>query len=176
MQSEVKFAGFGGQGIMMIGKLLAHAAMQAGLEVAWIPSYGPEMRGGTAYCTVVTSDRPIGSPIVQNPQHLVAMNRPSLEKFAPTVKPGGVIFINGSLISIDSGRNDVDEFSLPVIDIAKALGNVKVANIVALGAFAARSKLVDFDLLKDSVKDEFAAKQKLVPINLEALEKGRQAA
>ena len=97
MQSEVKFAGFGGQGIMLIGKILAHAAMQEGLEVVWIPSYGPEMRGGTAYCTVVASDRPIGSPIIRNPQHLVAMNRPSLEKFAPTVKSGGVIFINGSL-------------------------------------------------------------------------------
>lgn len=176
MQSEVKFAGFGGQGIMLIGKILAHAEMQAGSEVVWIPSYGPEMRGGTAYCTVVTSDRPIGSPIIQNPQHLVAMNRPSLEKFAPTVKPGGVIFINGSLISIHSGRNDVDEFSVPIIDIARDLGNVKVANIVALGAFVARSKIVDFDLLKDSVKDEFTGKKKLIPINLEALEKGRQAA
>jgi 2-oxoglutarate ferredoxin oxidoreductase subunit gamma len=176
MQSEVKFAGFGGQGIMLIGKILAHAAMQAGSEVVWIPSYGPEMRGGTAYCTVVASDRPIGSPIIQNPQHLVAMNRPSLEKFAPAVKPGGVIFINGSLISIRSGRNDVDEYSVPIIDIARDLGNVKVANIVALGSFVARSKIVDFDLLKDSVKDEFAAKKKLIPINLEALEQGRQAA
>jgi 2-oxoglutarate ferredoxin oxidoreductase subunit gamma len=176
MQSEVKFAGFGGQGIMLMGKILAHAEMQAGSEVVWIPSYGPEMRGGTAYCTVVTSDRPIGSPIIQNPQHLVAMNRPSLEKFAPAVKPGGVIFINGSLITIHSGRNDVDEFSAPIIEIAKDLGNVKVANIVALGAFVARSKIVDFELLKDSVRDEFAGKKKLIPINLEALEKGRQAA
>jgi 2-oxoglutarate ferredoxin oxidoreductase subunit gamma len=161
---------------MLIGKILAHAEMQAGSEVVWIPSYGPEMRGGTAYCTVVTSDRPIGSPIIQNPQHLVAMNRPSLEKFAPAVKPGGVIFINGSLITIHSGRNDVDEFSAPIIEIAKDLGNVKVANIVALGAFVARSKIVDFELLKDSVRDEFAGKKKLIPINLEALEKGRQAA
>lgn len=176
MQSEVKFAGFGGQGIMLIGKILAHAEMQAGSEVVWIPSYGPEMRGGTAYCTVVSSDRSIGSPIIQNPQHLVAMNRPSLEKFAPAVKPGGVIFINSSLISIHSGRNDVDEFSVPIIGIAKDLGNVKVANIVALGAFVARSKIVDFDLLKDSVRDEFSGKRKLIPINLEALEKGRQAA
>lgn len=176
MQSEVKFAGFGGQGIMLMGKLLAHAAMQAGFEVAWIPSYGPEMRGGTAYCTVVTSDRPIGSPIVQNPQHLVAMNRPSLEKFALTVKPGGVIFINGSLISIDSGRNDVDEFSVSIIDIARDLGNVKAANIVALGAFVARSKIVDFDLLKDSIRYEFAGKKKLIAINLEALEKGSELA
>ncbi len=85
MQSEVKFAGFGGQGILLSGKILAHAAMEEGLEVAWVPSYGPEMRGGTAYCTVVISDRPIGSPIIKNPLHLIAMNRPSLEKFAPDV-------------------------------------------------------------------------------------------
>ena len=82
MQSEVQFAGFGGQGIMLMGQIMAQAAMHQGYEVVWIPSYGPEMRGGTAYCTVVISDRPIGSPIIRNPKHLVAMNRPSLEKFA----------------------------------------------------------------------------------------------
>ena len=100
MQSEVKFAGFGGQGILLSGKILAHAAMEEGLEVAWVPSYGPEMRGGTAYCTVVISDRPIGSPIIKNPLHLIAMNRPSLEKFAPDVKPHGMVLINSSLIPI----------------------------------------------------------------------------
>jgi len=176
MQSEVKFAGFGGQGIMLIGKILAHAAMQDGYEVVWIPSYGPEMRGGTAYCTVVASDQPIGSPIIRNPRHLVAMNRPSLEKFAPTVKTGGVIFINGSLIDIGSGRNDVDEFKVPIIEIAKGLGNPKVANIVALGAFAGRSNIVNFNVIRDAVKEEFAGKKKLIPINLEALEEGRKAA
>jgi len=95
MQTEVQFAGFGGQGIMVMGKILAHAAMEEGLEVSWVPSYGPEMRGGTAYCTVVVSDVPIGSPVIKNPTHLVAMNRPSLEKFSGCIKPGGVIFING---------------------------------------------------------------------------------
>jgi 2-oxoglutarate ferredoxin oxidoreductase subunit gamma len=176
MQTEVKFAGFGGQGIMMIGKILAQAAMQAGSKVVWIPSYGPEMRGGTAYCTVVMSDRSIGSPIIQNPQHLVAMNRPSLEKFASTVKTGGIIFINSSLISIHSGRPDVDEFVVPIIDIAKEIGNAKVSNIVALGAFVARSKIVDFELVKGAVKEEFADKKKLIPMNLEALKKGWQTA
>ena len=107
MQSEIQFAGFGGQGIMVMGQILAQAAMAGGFEVVWIPSYGPEMRGGTAYCTVVISDRLIGSPIIRNPGHLVAMNRPSLEKFASTVKSGGVIFINSSIISIDAGREDV---------------------------------------------------------------------
>ena len=176
MQSEVQFAGFGGQGIMLMGQILAQAAMQAGFEVVWIPSYGPEMRGGTAYCTVVISDRPIGSPIIRNPKHLVAMNRPSLEKFAATVKPGGIIFINSSIISIEAGRDDVDVLKVPIIEIAKDLGNPKVANIVALGAFAARSHIVDFNAIRDSVKEEFAGKQKLIPINLKALEEGRKTA
>lgn len=106
---------------------------------------------GTAYCMVVISDRPIGSPIIKNPRHLVAMNLPSLEKFAPLVKPRGVVLINSSLISIRAGRNDVDEMVIPVTDIAKDLGNVKVANIVALAAFVARSRIVDFDLLREAV-------------------------
>jgi 2-oxoglutarate ferredoxin oxidoreductase subunit gamma len=176
MQSEVMFAGFGGQGILLSAKILAQAAMTAGHEVAWIPSYGPEMRGGTAYCTVVISDRPIGSPIIRNPLHLVAMNRPSLEKFAPVVKPGGVILINSSLIPIGAGRDDVDAISIPVTDIANDLGSVRSANIVALAAFAARSKLVDKELLKTCVKKEFSKKEKLIPVNMKAVDAGFKAA
>ncbi|MCG6910798.1 MAG: 2-oxoacid:acceptor oxidoreductase family protein [Deltaproteobacteria bacterium] len=176
MQNEVQFAGFGGQGIMLIGKILAHAAMEEGFEVSWVPSYGPEMRGGTAYCTVVISDQPIGSPVIRNPRHLVAMNRPSLEKFAPAVKPGGTVFINGSLISVDSGRDDVDELIVPVVEIAKELGNVKAANIIALAAFVARSGVVSIEALKASVAEEFAHKQKLIPLNMKAIEAGIEAA
>jgi 2-oxoglutarate ferredoxin oxidoreductase subunit gamma len=176
MQSEVQFAGFGGQGVMLMGQILALAAMQEGHEVVWIPSYGPEMRGGTAYCTVVISDRPVGSPIIRNPRHLVAMNRPSLEKFAPSVKKGGVIFINASIIPIGSGRSDVDELRVPIIELAKELGSVKAANIVALAAFVARSRIVGFEALTEAVKDKFAEKPKLIPLNLKALEAGRKAA
>lgn len=176
MQSEVMFAGFGGQGILLSGKILAQTAMKKGFEVAWIPSYGPEMRGGTAYCTVVISDRPIGSPIIKNPMHLVAMNRPSLEKFASVVKSKGVVLVNSSLIPVRAGRDDVDEIVVPVTDIANELGSVKAANIVALGAFVARSKIVEFDLLKETVKEEFAKKEKFIPLNMEALERGKQAA
>jgi 2-oxoglutarate ferredoxin oxidoreductase subunit gamma len=176
MQSEVQFAGFGGQGIMLMGQILAQGAMEEGQEVVWIPSYGPEMRGGTAYCTVVTSDKTIGSPIIRNPLHLVAMNRPSLEKFAPAVKPGGVIFINGSLISIEAGRNDVDVLRVPIIEIAKELGNVKAANMVALAAFVARSKVIDFETLEKAVRAKFAKKEKLIPLNMKALEAGKKAA
>lgn len=176
MQSEVMFAGFGGQGILLIGKILAHTAMEEGYEVAWVPSYGPEMRGGTAYCTVVISDRPIGSPIIKNPMHLIAMNRPSLEKFASIVKPGGVILINSSLIPINSGRSDVDELLVPANDIAADIGNVRAANIVALAAFVARSKVVNFDLMRESVKKEFAKKAKFIPLNMEAIDRGKKAA
>ena len=176
MQIEVQFAGFGGQGIMLMGQILAEAALQQGHEVVWIPSYGPEMRGGTAYCTVVISDRPIGSPIIRNPKHLVAMNRPSLEKFAPSVKSGGTIFIIGSIISIVAGRADVVVIKVPIIEIAKELGNVRTANIIALAAFVSRSQVVDFEQLRESVKAKFANKEKLIPINMKALEEGRKAA
>lgn len=176
MQSEVMFAGFGGQGILSGAKILAHAAMEEGYEVVWIPSYGPEMRGGTAYCMVVVSDQPIGSPIIRDPKHLVAMNRPSLEKFAPFVKPEGVILINGSLISIRSGRKDVDEVVLPVNEIAQETGSVRSANIVALAAFVTRSGILDPDTVREAVRKEFERKAKLIPINLEAFDRGCSAA
>jgi 2-oxoglutarate ferredoxin oxidoreductase subunit gamma len=168
MQSEVMFAGFGGQGILLSAKILAHAAMEEDREVAWV-------RGGTAYCTVVVSDRLIGSPIIRNPMHLVAMNRPSLEKFAAQVKPGGVILVNSSLIDIGSGRNDVDELRVPVNDIAVALGSVRSANIVALAAFVARSKIVAIDTLRACVETEFSMKKKLIPLNMAAVEEGCKA-
>jgi 2-oxoglutarate ferredoxin oxidoreductase subunit gamma len=176
MQSEVMFAGFGGQGILLIGKLLANAAMEEGFEVAWIPSYGPEMRGGTAYCTVVIGTQPIGSPIIKNPSHLVAMNRPSLEKFAPVIKPGGVVLINQSLIPVGSGREDLDDLKVPTQEIAVAAGNGKAANIVALAAFVERSKLVSMDTLKHCIEIEFGKKPKLIPLNLRAMEEGIKAA
>ena len=176
MQSEVMFAGFGGQGIMLIGKILAHAAMEEGYEVAWIPSYGPEMRGGTAYCMVVIGDQPIGSPIIKNPSHLVAMNRPSLQKFVSTIKSGGVVMINSSLIPDDVQRNDVDVLKVPVVEIATDTGSSKAANIVALAAFVARTKLVPLETLKRCIEEEFQSRPKLIPLNMKAMEAGVAAA
>ncbi len=173
MQSEVMFAGFGGQGILSSGKILAKAAMLEGREVVWIPSYGPEMRGGTAYCMVFVSDSAIGSPVIKNPMHLVAMNRPSLEKFAPVIKPKGIILINSSLIRIDSGRHDVNEIKIPVNKIAKDIGSPRSANIVALSAFVSMSKIVQFDNLRKCIKKEFSEKKEL-PFCLEAAEQGRK--
>jgi 2-oxoglutarate ferredoxin oxidoreductase subunit gamma len=176
MQSEVMFAGFGGQGILLSAKILALAAMKEGYEVVWIPSYGPEMRGGTAYCMVVISDIPIGSPIIKNPGHLVAMNRPSLEKFAPVIKPNGIVLINSTLIPVGSGRKDVDELSIPVNDIAVEVGSVRSANIVALSAFVARSNIISVDVLRESVRNEFSKKKKLIPLNMKAIDCGVAAA
>ncbi|MCP3940647.1 MAG: 2-oxoacid:ferredoxin oxidoreductase subunit gamma [Desulfobacteraceae bacterium] len=172
MQTEIKFAGFGGQGILLSAKLLAYAAMKQGSFVAWVPSYGPEMRGGTAYCTVVISDKLIGSPIIKNPTHLVAMNRPSLETFVDDVKPGGIVFINSSLIPVRSNREDIIELVVPINEIAADAGSVRAANIVALAAFNAKAKLVDPELLKQCVKDEFAAKAKIIPLNMKAFDEG----
>ena len=172
MQTEIKFAGFGGQGILLSAKLLAYAAMKQGFFVAWVPSYGPEMRGGTAYCTVVIASKKIGSPVIKNPTHLVAMNRPSLEKFTNDVKTDGVIFINSSLIPTRSKRDDIVELVVPANDIAIKAGSVRAANIVALSAFAAKTGIVDLDLLKDCVKEEFAAKAKIIPLNMKAFDEG----
>lgn len=176
MQKDVMFAGFGGQGILLMGKILALAAMDEGREVTWVPSYGAEMRGGTANCNVVISDRPIGSPVIRNPMHLVVMNRPSLEKYGPLVRPKGVVLINSSLVTADTGREDIDELTVYANDIATEVGSIKSANIVALAAFVARSQFVDFELLRECVKYEFSKNEKLININMEALDRGRKAA
>jgi 2-oxoglutarate ferredoxin oxidoreductase subunit gamma len=176
MQSEVMFAGFGGQGIMTIGKMLAEAGLEAGREVSWIPSYGPEMRGGTAYCLVVLADRPIGSPIISNPAHLVAMNRPSLEKFAPLMRKKGVCVVNSSLIPVGAGRDDVAEIRVACNEIAIEIGNSRTASIIALGAFCAASGVLPFELVREAVADTFKAKPAAAELNLRALAKGAEVA
>lgn len=125
METSVLMAGFGGQGTLLAGKLLAEACMDEGMEVSWLPSYGPEMRGGTANCCVVVSDKPVASPVINEPDVLVAMNRPSLERFASTVKKGGVIIINSSLINIKSGRTDIKEYFIPANEEAQAMEPIK---------------------------------------------------
>ena len=174
MQIEAKFAGFGGQGIMMAGKLLAEAGMAEGKQVIWIPSYGPEMRGGTAYCTVVVSDKPIGSPVINNPIHLIAMNRPSLEKFAPMIRKGGIILINSSLIPILSERDDIDEYLVECNKIANEIGNIRGPNMVAVGAYAAASEVVGLDTLEHIIREEFSKKPQFVDMNVEAMKKGAE--
>lgn len=172
MQIEVRFAGFGGQGILLAGKLFAEAAMEEGKQVAWIPSYGPEMRGGTAYCTVVVSDSLIGSPIVNTPRHLVVMNRPSFEKFAPVVPKGGICLVNSSLIPIRSGRDDINEVFVPCNTIANELGNSRGANMVILGAFTTLSEVVSLDTVESLVRHQFASKPQFIDSNIALVRHG----
>ncbi|MGA2513991.1 MAG: 2-oxoacid:acceptor oxidoreductase family protein [Candidatus Limnocylindrales bacterium] len=139
MERSVVFAGFGGQGLLFTGQALARAAIKDGLEVFWIPSYGPEMRGGTASCTVIVGDGPIGSPVVDEFDAAVVMNLPSLRKFAPRLARGGLLLMNTSLIGDEGGgRSDVDELRLACTDLAARGGDDKLVSIVALGALVAR--------------------------------------
>ena len=176
MQTEVIMAGFGGQGLMMIGKLLAYAGMDEGMEVSWLPSYGPEMRGGTANCTVVLSDRSIGSPLVATPRALVAMNRPSLEKFAPFIRPGGLLVINSSLIPIAPDREDIEIFKIEANDIAMAEGSGRSANMVVLGAYVALTGIVSPESVIKLIEKTFAGKPKIIEINKRAFTRGYERA
>jgi len=172
MQVEAVFAGFGGQGVLLAGKILAETGMELGKEVVWLPSYGPEMRGGTANCTVIIADVPIASPIVTNPRDLVVMNRPSLEKFGPTLKPGGIVIINTSLIPVKPNRSDLVTVDVPANQIAIDAGTGKAANMVMLGAYVGATGIVPYEALMEQAKHEFAKKPKLVPVNVKCLEGG----
>lgn len=177
MELEAIFAGFGGQGVMLIGQLVAYSGMHAGLNVSWFPSYGPEMRGGTANCSTVLSDGVVGSPIVSQPDALVAMNRPSLEKFQKAVKPGGVIVYNASLINIKPDRSDVRVIAVPANDIAAELGSDKIANMVALGALIQATGAVTLDDIMASLKKVLPEhRHNLLPLNEQALKRGMELA
>ena len=176
-QKEVVFAGFGGQGVMTAGQLLAYTAMDEGKQVCWIPSYGPEMRGGTANCTIVISSQRIGSPIINNPQSACVFNRPSLDKFGPLIKKGGLILINSSLIDVTSGRDDVDEYLIPVNDMAIKLGNPKVANMIMLAAFVELTGAVSFKMLEKMLDKKLGGRKKeMLEINHQAFKEGRNFA
>lgn len=172
MQIEVVFAGFGGQGVMIAGKLLAEAGMSLGKEVVWLPSYGPEMRGGTANCTVIIGDEPIASPIVVHPRDAVVLNRPSLEKFAPSLRPGGFLVVNKSLIPVDSERTDLRVVNVPANQIAIDAGTGKATNMVMLGAYVGATGIVPFESVVEQAKYEFEQKPKLIPVNVKCLEEG----
>ena len=140
MKKEIIISGFGGQGVMSIGKNLVEAGMEEGFFVTWAPSYGPEMRGGTANCHVGISANPIGAPMFTHPTELIAMNTPSIAKFGPRVRPGGTVLINSSVVKEVFDRPDVSTYCIPCEDIAYELGNPKVANMVMLGAYIGATK------------------------------------
>jgi 2-oxoglutarate ferredoxin oxidoreductase subunit gamma len=175
-QYEVTFAGFGGQGVMVAGQLLAYAAIAEEKNAVWIPSYGPEMRGGTAYCMVVVSDKRIGSPIINHPQAVCVFNMPSFEKFTPRVKAGGLALVNSSLISAKTDRTDITEVLIPASQMAIDAGNPKAANIVVLGAFVGITGLVSYDTLRNTVQEKLGKKKEFLEANLRLLEQGHQIA
>ncbi len=170
---EILISGFGGQGVMAIGTTLAEAGMSEGLNVSWLPSYGPEMRGGTANCGVVIADSEIISPIVLEPSELIAMNLPSLDKFEPAVKKGGTLFINTSIIERKAARDDIRAIYVPSMEIASEIGNMRVANMAMLGAFIEATKLLRYDTIVAMLKRMFTGpKSHLVALNEQALQRG----
>ena len=175
INEEVKIAGFGGQGVLSLGYVLANIAMGHNYQVSWLPSYGPEQRGGTANCSIKASSRRIGSPIIYNPTTLIAMNRPSLEKFEEEVISGGSIIYDSSLIDIKPTRTDVNIFPIPATEIAHELGNSKVANMIMLGAYIEVSKFISREYLEWAVP-KIIKKKQFDAINKNALDKGRELA
>ena len=171
--NEILIAGFGGQGVMSMGTTMAEAALSEGLNVSWLPSYGPEMRGGTANCSVVIADSEIISPIVLQPSELIAMNLPSLDKFEPAVKSGGYIYVNNTIIKRKLARTDVKAIYVPTLDIAAELGNMRVANMVMLGSYIEATGVLKFDTVVNMLRNVFTGKKAhLVEINRQALQRG----
>jgi 2-oxoglutarate ferredoxin oxidoreductase subunit gamma len=173
MQNEIIVSGFGGQGVLFGGQLLAYTAMDLDQHVTWIPSYGPEMRGGTANCTVIISEEEIGSPLVKRPKAVIAMNLPSLNKYEPLLKPEGVMIINTSMVDRAVQRNDIVTVALPANEIAEQLGNSKGTNMVMLGALLAKLPVFPLEALVESMKAHTPKRnQQFIPGNVKTLQAG----
>ena len=176
MTHQIISAGFGGQGVLLLGQLLAYAGLQEGKNVSWLPSYGPEMRGGTANCCVVVSEEEVGSPVVTEADVVIVMNRPSFEKYEASVAPGGKLFVNSSLIDLKTDRTDIETYYVPVNAIADEIGNGRVANMVMLGAVLEKTHIVSPDTALSCLRASFGErKAHLLPVNAEALQKGAEA-
>jgi 2-oxoglutarate ferredoxin oxidoreductase subunit gamma len=173
MQKEILIAGFGGQGVLFAGQVLTYAAMDSGKLVTWIPSYGPEMRGGTANCTIVIADEEIGSPLVKNPPAVIALNLPSFDKYESLVQPGGVLVINQSMVDRHAKRTDIKTILVPGNEIAEESGDRRLLNMVMVGGLLAAFPVLTLDEAKAALKAHLPAKhQKLIPNNFAAMEKG----
>ncbi|SHI85386.1 2-oxoglutarate ferredoxin oxidoreductase subunit gamma [Dethiosulfatibacter aminovorans DSM 17477] len=172
MENKLLIAGFGGQGVMVIGQLLGYAACSAGKQATFLPTYGPEQRGGTANCTVVISDEEIGAPYTDSIDVLIAMNAPSLKKFLPKVKQGGVVLVNESMCDEKIDRDDVEGYYIPAVDIANEIGSQKVANIVMLGAYLNKSGSLTEEQMMDTVKVKLGKRPELLEYNRIAIRKG----
>ena len=177
MHLQMIFAGFGGQGVLLMGQLIAYAGMVMGKQVSWMPSYGTEMRGGSANCSVVVSNEPVGSPRVEDADVVVAMNKPSLAVFEKSVVPGGLLIYNSSLIDVKPTSTDIRVAAIPANDIAAELGSAKLTNMVMLGAVAQLTGDFTVEELVDAMRHKFGpSKEHMMPKNREAIERGMAAA
>ena len=173
-ESSVIIAGFGGQGLLFAGKVLAYGGLLEERQVSWLPSYGPEMRGGTANCNVILSDDPIGSPIVTHPSVLIVMNAPSLDKYESTVIPGGKIFVDSTLINRKVEREDVDVFYIPATQMASDMNAAGLANMILLGAVLRETACIKDETLPDALHHVIPArKADLFDVNMKAVQAGR---
>ena len=173
--TQILIAGFGGQGVLFAGKFLAYKGLMEDLQVSWLPSYGPEMRGGTANCSVVLSDSPVGSPIITTPDVLVAMNLPSLQKFVDSVVPGGQIYVDSALIDVKVERTDVEVFYIPATAMAKENGIATLANMILVGHLLENNKNLDFAGAKETVEYLVPPKKdSLIELNMKALNLGKE--
>ena len=177
MHEEVIISGFGGQGALFAGQLMTYAGMSEGRQVSWIPSYGPEMRGGTAHCTVIISDEPIGSPIIHHPNSCIVLNPASMEKYEPLVRAGGVLVINTSLVRARSRRTDITVVEVPANDLANEIGSIKIANIVLLGALLAVNPIVSMESVKQALDEHIPDHRRhVIEPNKRALDRGAEVA
>lgn len=177
MQTEIVFSGFGGQGALFAGQILAFAAMDAGKQVTWVPSYGPEMRGGTANCQVIVADEEIGSPLTRTPTAAVIFNLPSMDKFEPQIVPGGVIVVNSSLVNRTVRRNDLKSFMIPAQELAEELGNRRLLNMVLLGALLEALPILPHGSIEKALEAHLPERhRKFLKGNIDALRKGAEAA
>lgn len=176
MTQNILLAGFGGQGILFAGKVAAYSGLMDGKEVSWLPSYGPEMRGGSANCAVVVSDEPVASPKVEEADLVIAMNRPSMELFEKALVPGGVLIYNSSLIDVKPTRQDIQVVAVPCNDIANDLGSLRSTNMVMLGAYAGVTGEYSVDTLMGALRHKLGpSKEKFMPANQKAIEAGMAA-
>lgn len=175
MQTDIIIAGFGGQGVLFAGQMLSYSALAADREVTWIPSYGPEMRGGTANCTVVIADEEIGSPFVHNPEAALVFNLPSLDKYEPLVKPGGLLLMNESMINRPASRQDIRVVSIQGNELAEQLGDDRLMNMILLGSLIANTNVLPMGVVEETVREHLPARHKeLLKLNLAALHKGAE--
>jgi 2-oxoglutarate ferredoxin oxidoreductase subunit gamma len=172
MTEDLIIAGFGGQGVMKMGQLIAYSGLEEGKNVVWVPAYGPETRGGFANCTVIISDSEIGSPVVASPKSIIVLNRPSLDRFENSVQPGGTLVINTSMVNREVERTDINVVKVPATEVATELGSQMAANIVALGAFLEAKPIILTESVKRSLKKMFASKPEVAELNEKALDRG----